>query len=125
MDSLIIRRFRWFLLTFVFCAIASVLGGSGWQSSGAPKTYIVQSTSAEAATAAVLESGGLVTTQLSIIDGVVAALSPAAYTRLQHRPTVSIHANQQVQVAGDKGETDTKGFLLFPAAATGANTLHE
>ena len=87
----------------------------------APGTYIVQASSAAAASAAVREAGGAVTQALSIIGGVAATLDAAALDRLQGRPGVTLHADRPVRVADhDEHETRTRGYLLYPAVATGA-----
>ena len=93
--------------------------------------YIVQATTAEAASRAVIDAGGAVMRRLEIIDGVSAALPAAALARLRASAGVRLHANGAVRVADDtpaadtRGETTTSGFTLYPSAATGAAALQQ
>jgi subtilisin family serine protease len=95
-------------------------------------TYIVQADTIDAATFAVEQAGGTVTDQLTIINGVVAALDHTALAQLRHTPRVAIHPNRSVRVADDGGcggddddETGTSGCALYPSAATAAYVMHE
>jgi serine protease AprX len=102
-------------------------------------SYLVQAGSADEAAAAVVQSGGEVTRRLTIIDGVAAALDNVAVSHLLADRRVTLHADPIVHATGDVappapapttaqgggGETDTAGFLLYPAAATGARLLHK
>ncbi|MBC8074858.1 MAG: S8 family serine peptidase, partial [Chloroflexales bacterium] len=96
--------------------------------SSGPGSYIVQAPTLKAAVAAVEAAGGVVTRRLTVIDGVVANLSAAAAARLTRSPQIALHRDNPVQATGGGGsskETDTNGYLLYPAAATGAHLLHE
>ena len=70
------------------------------------------------------QAGGSVTARLGIINGVVATLDDAAVARLRADPQIVLHADGAVQAADDGHETDTRGYLLYPAAAVNANPLH-
>ncbi|HEY0737900.1 MAG TPA: S8 family peptidase [Herpetosiphonaceae bacterium] len=115
-------------------------------------SYIVQASSSEAAAAAVSSVGGTVTQTLRIVNGVAASLDQAAAARLRGNPQVALHADGPVQASGVESspkqaaprrgtvampeqadetaaesvsaETYTRDYLLYPSAATGANTLH-
>ncbi|HEY0604502.1 MAG TPA: S8 family peptidase [Herpetosiphonaceae bacterium] len=115
-------------------------------------SYIVQARSSEAAAAAVSSVGGTVTQTLRIVNGVAASLDQAAAARLRANPEMALHADGPVQASGVESspkqaaprrgtvampeqadeaategasaETYTRDYLLYPAAATGANTLH-
>ncbi|MBC8163423.1 MAG: S8 family peptidase [Roseiflexaceae bacterium] len=88
-------------------------------------SYIVQADSAAAAATAVARAGGGVVDQLNIIDGVSARLDQRAYALLATDQQLALHADLPVHATGGGKETDTDGYLLYPAAATGANLLHE
>lgn len=116
-------------------------------------SYIVQAASSEAAAAAVSSVGGTVTQTLGIIDGVTAALDQAAVARLRGNPQLALHFDGPVRASGvesslkqlaprrgtvntseqaNETATETVGiegytrdYLLYPSAATGANTLHD
>jgi serine protease AprX len=102
--------------------------------------FIVQAPSAEAAAAAVVRVGGTVTRRLALINGVSATLDLAARRRLQADRQVVLHADTIVRTTsavqpeahflasdhalGGSLETGTAGYVLYPAAATGAYLLH-
>lgn len=118
----------------VFFFLACMLQGSilhlsvEYQPAPTPgEAYIIQSSTAEAAEAAVVQAGGVVTRPLPIIHGVAATLGPAAQASLQYNPRIVLHPDASVYMLGeeDDQETDTRGYRLYPAAATGAHLLHE
>src|SRR5262245_12480033 len=98
--------------------------------------YLVQARSADQAAAIVARSGGTVSRRLPVIDGVAAVLDSAALGRLLADGQVTLHPDLVVRATGDLaplapttasggGETGTAGLLLYPAAATGAQLLHQ
>jgi subtilisin family serine protease len=103
------------------------LGGAvpaGLGASAPAGSYLVQAGSTEAAAAAVGQVGGGVTARLGIIDGVAATLDGAAVARLRATPGIRVQADGPVLKAdADSREVDTRGLLLFPAAATHVNQL--
>jgi serine protease AprX len=86
---------------------------------------LVQAASAEAAAAAVARHGGVIRHQLAIIDGVAATVSPAQLARLEATTGLVVRRDAPVRASNGPRETDTTGFTLYPAAATGVHTLHE
>jgi hypothetical protein len=92
---------------------------------GALQPYIVQAPTADAAAAAVAQAGGTVRTRLGIINGVAAALDGAALARLHAAPGITLHRDGAVRKADDGHETDTRGYLLYPAAATDVTGLQQ
>ncbi|NJK79503.1 MAG: S8 family peptidase [Chloroflexaceae bacterium] len=103
-------------------------------------SYIVQAASVVQAEQAVHEAGGVVTQHLTIINGVAADLNPSAIAALQTHPTIRVTPNrtvypssepqsertaQLVAESTDNQETLTNGYVLYPAAASGVNNLHE
>ncbi|MBC8075880.1 MAG: S8 family peptidase [Chloroflexales bacterium] len=117
------------LLVLALCTIASTVPAQGYLSSSVSTeeaAYIVQSTSAASAASAVVVAGGSVTQPLSIINGVVAKLDRAALGRLERNPQLVLRRDEVVQaVGGGRHEKDTEGYLLYPAATTGAHLVHE
>jgi subtilisin family serine protease len=131
--------------------IASVLllgafsAGAPHSSSAAPydlaaTSYIIQAANADAAAAAVAAGGGSVTQRLPIINGVAAALDQRALRQLWASEGIRVSLDRAVQAsdtatnsatspaptsASPGHETDTEGYLLYPAAATGATLLHQ
>jgi serine protease AprX len=100
---------------------------------GTSGSYIVQADSADAAAAAVVQAGGAVTRSLPLVDGVVATLDQQALAWLRRAPRIILHINALVQATGkddkitekDDKETETGGYYLYPAAATGVSALHD
>jgi serine protease AprX len=133
-----------FLITLLMAGVGTSGGltvpSSGPDTSSHLGAYIVQAPNAAAAAAAVAQVGGTVTERLGIIDAVAATLDAAALARLRTYPQIVLHADAYVGAAGDltattvpgsdasekksSKETVTEGYLLYPAAATGANLLH-
>jgi subtilisin family serine protease len=92
---------------------------------GALQPYIVQASSADAAAVAVAEAGGTVRARLGLINGVAAALDATALARLHATPGIALHLDGAVRKADDSRETDTRGYLLYPAAATDVTLLQQ
>ena len=111
--------------------------GLGDPRSLAQAAYIVQASSADRAVAAVAHAGGTITRRLPIINGVAATLGAAALSRLQANPQIVVHPDQIIRATdlfatglsepsapATPHETDTTGYLLYPAAATNTYPLH-
>ena len=88
-------------------------------------TYIVQASSLDKAQAAVEAVDGERISDLAIINAVSAQLTPAAAAELEARGYVVTYDAPVYKAGDDDHETDTEGYTLYPAAATGVNTLHE
>jgi subtilisin family serine protease len=130
-----------------------MLGGTGFGSrttaqisSTVPSSYIVQAATTDAAAAAVIRAGGTVKQPLALINGVSADLAPAAVSQLRAagisvfadasvlrsddtptdqvtpNPNAADQANDAVE--GSNSETYTRGYGLYPAVSTAANTVH-
>jgi subtilisin family serine protease len=131
------RRLLAFAVALVALGSAAGLHAPSVKPQVAPgAAYLVQARSADEAAATVARSGGKVSRRLPVIDGVAAVLDSAALGRLLADGQVTLHPDPVVRATGDlappepdtasgSGETDTAGFLLYPAAATGARLLHE
>ncbi|HEY3231336.1 MAG TPA: S8 family peptidase, partial [Roseiflexaceae bacterium] len=119
----------------------------------AAASYIVRATSADAAAAAVVEAGGLVTQRLPLVNGVAATLDRGTLRRLRAYRQVVVSADALVRAPDDSGaqaqrspalglnttnnlaaatspaplghETSTDGYLLYPSAATGATLTQQ
>ena len=126
-------------------AIVLLVGGSysvPKSASSVETSYLVQSANVRQAEEAVLRAGGTVTQQLAIINGIVANLNPQAVARLRLNAAIVLHENKSVQASGlpeqvveapntdplrgpgGPNEGKTKGYWLYPSAATGAKQLH-
>ncbi len=121
------RLRRLLVIALFICACGSAAFPSVTPStSGTSGSYIVQADSADAAAAAVVQAGGAVTRSLPLVDGVVATLDQQALAWLRRTPWIMLHVNALVQATGkDDKETETSGYYLYPAAATGASALHD
>jgi len=140
---------RFLLIATVLLVLAAAGIPPTFEQASPQHSYIVQAGSSEAAAAAVNGVGGTVTQPLRIINGVAASLDQTAVARLSRNPQVALHFDGAVQASGvesspkqagprrgmpkgeqtNTGETvgteaHTRDYLLYPAAATGANTLH-
>jgi len=95
---------RWFSFTLVFILISGLLFSPvpSAASSGEAQSYLVIAGSAEEAARLVEQHGGTVTSQLHIINGVGALLSPQAYTALLAEPAVKqVSPNEAVEASKD------------------------
>jgi hypothetical protein len=114
-------------MTLGLLLLLGVFGGgvpSGAVSPALAPSYLVQAGSAEEAAAAVGQAGGAVTARLAIINGVAATLDAVAVARLRATAGIRVLADGPVLKAdADSHEADTRGLLLFPAAATHVNPL--
>jgi serine protease AprX len=136
-------RIRSVLILFALCLVGGTVQHSAPPTNAAiTSSYIVQAETSDSALAAVSHAGGTVTRRLAIINGVVAQLDALALARLRRSPNITLHADRLVQSASQVmiksalasapepptvkpvKETDTDGYLLYPAAATGADALH-
>ncbi len=88
-------------------------------------SYIVQASSTATAAAVVAQAGGTITRHLTIINAVVATLDVATLARLRANPNLALHADRSVATSDVVQETDTGGYLLYPAAAVNVHSLHE
>jgi serine protease AprX len=133
MAALTHRFARWLSLAILFTLLSGTVSARAIATPQTSHRYIVQAASASVAERAVRSAGGSVTQQFWVINGVAAILSDAAATRLTNEGGVRLHRDGLVQAAaptpppGAPGpkETQTGGYTLYPAAATGVHTLHE
>jgi serine protease AprX len=117
-------------------------------SSTVQSSYIVQAATADAAAAAVIRAGGTVKQPLALINGVSADLAPASVNQLraagisvfadaavlrsddtpsdQAAPNENAadNASSAADNANSNSETYTRGYGLYPAVSTAANTVH-
>jgi subtilisin family serine protease len=136
-------RIQSVLILIVVCLVGGTVQHSAPPTNTAiTSSYIVQAETSDSALAAVTHVGGTVTRRLAIINGVAAQLDATALARLRTSPNIALHADALVQSAGEATiksalasaseppparpvkEPDTNGYLLYPAAATGADALH-
>ena len=87
--------------------------------------YIIQAPTTAAAAAAVAQAGGAMRARLGLINGVATGLDGTALARLQAMPGITLHRDGAVRKADDGHETDTRGYLLYPAAATNVTLLQQ
>ena len=110
MDAKITTTRRWAIWLVLFGLIASLPGAAA---SGHPvQTYILQGDSAEQVAALVESAGGTVTSQLDIIHGVAAQLTPEAASRLKRAAGIrGLTSNGVVEVvgSGDEGKNPGQG----------------
>src|SRR5690242_11612563 len=98
-------------------------GGSA--GAGPLQPYIVQALTTDVAATAVTQAGGIVRARLGLINGVAATLDGTALARLHATPGLALHIDGAVRKADDGHETDTRGYLLYPAAATDVTLLQQ
>jgi hypothetical protein len=126
---------RTLFLVALLSTLMSPIGASLPGRADQPLTYIVQANSTETAAAAVIAAGGVVTEQLSIINGVSATLALDALYRLHNNPQIVVHNDAVVTAAGAHLESldmPAQGVsaqitqpLLYPSIATESAALQQ
>ena len=83
------------------------------------QSYIVEAQSAATAAALVARWGGTVTSELDVINGVGATLTPEAAAALRAQAAItSVTANAEVRMVGDGGDGQEEGGLDSKSPAT-------